>query len=311
MMHSMNWDDLKILDVCTHEGSFTKAAKALGMNHTSVSRRISHLERDCGFTVLERLASGVRLTQAGQELAARARLMADLAEEARGLSGDSNAELSGVIRFQTVDATAFNLMPKLKSFHRTYPNVEIELVLNQDLADLARGQADVVLRATNKPNESYVGKQVAEHAFAVFGTSELLNEFPANTPLDELPWVLWEGGLTDEWMARNVPKAVAVMRVNTAHGVAEAIQSGIGIGHLACYGVSLNEKFICLRAPDPTLSIQIWLLAHRNVRRNRKVQTFVRFLTDRLSKDAMHINGSVGSPNHPIELPLRGVGEAL
>jgi len=74
-------------------------------------------------------------------------------------------------------------MAYLREFSQRYPAIEIDLVLSQDFANLARGEADVVLRATNNPMETYIGQQVAEHAVGVFGTSELLNDHPAKTPL--------------------------------------------------------------------------------------------------------------------------------
>ena len=282
---AMNWDDMRVLEACSRAGSFAKAAKELKLNHSSVSRRMTQLEKELGITLLQ--ASNM----------ASSALIAQNTSVTKG-------ELSGQIRFQTVDATAFNLMGYLREFAQRYPAIEIDLVLGQGFANLARGEADVVLRATNKPTETYIGQQVAQHALAVFGTSEILNDYGSNTPLCDLPWVLWEDGFTDGWMEKHVPDASVAMRVNTAFGMTRAVRSGLGIGHLACYGVARDEKFLCLRGPDPDLSIQIWLLAHRNVRRNTKVRVFMAFLREKILKDRPLIEGTLGSVRHPLDIPI-------
>ncbi|MCZ6853852.1 MAG: LysR family transcriptional regulator [Gammaproteobacteria bacterium] len=299
----MNWDDMRVLEACSRAGSFAKAAKELKMNHSSVSRRMTQLEKDLGIALFYRTSSGVRLTNAGQVVSLQASNMSSAALIAQNTS-QTKGELSGKIRFQTVDATAFNLMGYLREFAQRYPAIEIDLVLSQGLANLARGEADVVLRATNKPTETYIGQQVAQHALAVFGTSEILNDYGSNTPLCDLPWVLWEDGLTDGWMEKHVPNASVAMRVNTAFGMTRAVRSGLGIGHLACYGVTRDEKFLCLRGPDPELSIQIWLLAHRNVRRNTKVRVFMAFLREKILKDRPLIEGMLGNVRHPLDIPI-------
>jgi len=68
----------------------------------------------------------------------------------------------------------------------------------------------------------------------------------------------------------------------------------------------MDEKFLCLRAPDPELALQIWLLAHRSVRRNNKVQVFKSFLREKIHGDRRLIEGQLGSPRHPLDIPLFG-----
>jgi len=303
-MQSMNWDDLRILDACARAGSFSKAAAELDMNHSSISRRIKQLETDLGFVLFNRLSSGIQLTSSGFALTQKAKDMAAIALEVKNISGGDRSELAGTLTFQTVDATGYNLMGYLKEFSILYPKIQVELILSQDFANLARGEADVVLRATNTPPETYIGRRVAQHSFGVFCASELFNSFTNSTSLSEMPWVVWQSGLSDPWMKKHVPNAQIVMKVNTAYAITQAVREGIGIAHLACYGVAHDEKLLCLRKPDPELSIQMWLLAHRNVRQNRIAQVFIKFLTDKIVADQNLINGQVGSPKHALGIPI-------
>ncbi len=302
-MHSMNWDDLRILECCARTGSFAKASHELGLSHSSISRRMTQLENTIKITLLHRTPSGITLTNAGLSIYAQANDMAKAALAVKNTT-ENTATLSGTIRFETVDSTAFNLMSSLKEFTRLHPEVELDLRLNQEMVDLDRGDADVVLRATNTPTENYVGHHVADHAFGIFGAADLVNQYPVGTPLNELPWVLWGNNWTDSWMEQLGLNPRVVMRVNTAFGMVRAMREGIGIGHMACYAVAQDDRFLCLQAPNPNWNLQIWLLAHHSMRRNQRVRTFIKFLRGKISKERSLIEGKVGSATRPLNLPF-------
>ena len=161
-----------------------------------------------------------------------------------------------------------------------------------------------MLRTTNKPDDSFVGQQLAKHAFGIFGTPDILARHPQNTPLSELPWIAWGNGLSDPWFEKFLPNARIAMRVNTGYGVERAIRSGIGVGHLACYGAARDSDFLCLQALDRSLDLGLWLLAHRSVRRNKKVLVFMAFLGEKIRQDKDLIEGRLGSPLQGLDIPM-------
>ena len=300
----MNWDDLRILEVCVRNGSFLKASEELMVSHTSVSRRITQLENALNVTLLHRTSSGITPTRTGLSIIAQAREMADSAIVIRN-TAQNTSSIAGKIRFETLDATAFNLMPYLNEFSKQYPEIEVDLRLDQQMANLDRGEADVVLRATNDPKEDYVGHHIGDHAFGIFGALDLVNQYPAGTPLSEFPWVLYGNGWSDPWMEKLGIEPRVVMRVSTAFGMIQAVRAGIGISHLACYSAALDERLLCLKAPTEDWNLQIWLLAHQSMRRNLRVKTFVKFLRQKITADRPLIGGKLGSPTRPLNLPYR------
>jgi DNA-binding transcriptional LysR family regulator len=299
----MNWDDLRILESCARNGSFSKASIELGLSHSSISRRMTQLEDALTMTLLNRTPGGVTLTEPGMSIAAQANDMAAAALIVKNTT-EKTAALSGNIRFETIDSTAFNLMGYLADFTLQHPEIEIDLRLNQEMANLSRGDADVVLRATNDPTDDYVGHHVADHAFGIFGSADLINRYPVDTPLNDLPWVLWSNGWTDTWMAELGLTPRIAMRVSTAYGMVQAMRSGIGIGHMACYAVSNDDRFLCLHAPQQEWNLQIWLLAHHSMRRNQRVKAFIKFLRQKIALDRHLIEGKRGSPTRPLNRPL-------
>lgn len=265
---------------------------------------MTQLEDALNVTLLHRTSSGITLTEAGVSISEQAADMAAAVLKVRNTT-EASRNISGKIRFETIDSTAFNLMPYLEEFSRAHPDIEVDLNLNQQMVDLNRGDADVVLRATNDPADNYIGYHVADHAFGVFGSIDLVNRFPAGTPLSEFPWVLWGNHWTDEWMEQLGLKPRVTMRVSTAFGMAQAMRAGLGIGHMACYPVAKDERFLCLRAPAKEHSLELWLLAHASMRRNQKVRTFIKFLRQKIVEDRPLIEGRVGSAIRPINAPLR------
>ncbi len=300
----MNWDDVRILECCARTGSFAKAADELGLSHSSISRRMTQLENNLQTTLLHRTATGVSLTDAGFSIQTKAKDMAEAAMAIRNTSDKASA-LAGKIRFETIDATASFLMPYLREFTERHPEIEIDLRLNQQLVDLSRGEADVVLRATNAPPEDYVGYHVANHAFGIFGTVELINRYPPGIPLNDLPWVLWSDGWSDPMMADLGLSPRSVMRASTANGVTQAMQAGIGIGHMACNSLSRDDRFLCLRRPDPAHNLQIWLLAHQSMRRSKRIQAFIRFLRQKIVRDRPYFEGERGNVTRSLNLPSK------
>jgi molybdate transport repressor ModE-like protein len=292
----VKWDDLKILAEVDRLGSFSKAAQAVGISQPSVSRRMRALESLFRTRLFESETGGLALTGAGRDLAhSAARMAAEAAGAERRVVGH-DTQLRGRLRFATLDATAQSLMPCLGKFSARYPGIELQVILSQDFANLSRSEAEVVLRATNSPPEAYVGRRLANHAFAVFAAPTLLERYGPTTPLEAYPWVCWADGFTDLWMTEHLPSAHVVCRVNTALGMQEAVRAGIGLGHLACLGAADDPGFVCVHPPDRTLDVGIWLLTHHDLRRSARVRTFMEFLAREIVSLRDLIEGRRGSP---------------
>jgi len=254
------------------------------------------LEERTGVRLFERMSNSLVLTPAGEDLSETARRMAEEADAAtRRLTG-RDTELRGVVRLATLDSTARNLMPSLQRFSLRYPEIEVEVVVDNNPANLSRREADVVLRVTRHPPQTLVGRRIARHVFPVYGAAALIARIGADAPLDCYPWVAWESGLTLEWMERHQPHARVALRANTAMGVEEAVRAGIGIGHVACFGADARPGLQRLLPPDPELDVDQWLLVHPDMRRSARIRAFTRHLTDEYAAQRDLIEGRRGPP---------------
>jgi DNA-binding transcriptional LysR family regulator len=173
-------------------------------------------------------------------------------------------------------------MPVLKAFLDRNPGIDFEILLSQSLTNLTRNEADVVLRATNRPPETYIGQAIATHHFAVFGSRKSYANDDLRKPLNEYPWVLWTDRFTDDWMLEHVPNAHCVCRVNTALGMVEAIRSGMGVGHIACLAGDADAEFRRITAPHAELNLRLWLLFHEDLKRSTRIRVFCDYLAGEL-----------------------------
>ncbi len=290
-MHSMNWDDLRILRAVGHAGSYSGAARQLEITHSTVSRRMRALEASLGVALFEQVSGSLVLTAAGEDLAVTSSRLGEEVDAAELRVMGRDAELKGSIKLSIVDATARNLMPSFERFLTLYPGIELEIEVGPNLTSLPRREADVIVRATNSPPEILVGRKVATHNFPVYATPALLEKMGQETPLADFPWVLWGNGMMDTWMDRYVPQARVVCRANTASAMVEAVRAGIGLGHLSCYGVDTDPDFVRIYPADENFNLGIWLLTHPDLRKTARIRTFMKFLDAEMTAQRDTIEG--------------------
>ena len=164
-----NWDDLRYALVIAEAGSLNGAAKALGVQHTTVLRRLDALEQRLGARLFERLRQGYTPTEAGELMAAQARQMRPaIAEMQRRIVG-RDLELHGSLRLTTAFIATLYLLPEaLAAFRRSHPGIEVEVHENSNLVDMSRRDADVALRMNRVVPEHLVGRQLGEVRMRVY-----------------------------------------------------------------------------------------------------------------------------------------------
>lgn len=157
----MDWEDIKALGGLTRHGTVRSAAKALGLHHSTVSRRIEALEHAADARLFDRTPEGYALTEAGEHLARSAETMEGEVLRARRLITGGDRNLAGRVTVTMPDAIAVGLFAdRLPEFFARYPNLELEVSSTTRLVDLSRMKADLVIRLDNNPPESLFGKRM-------------------------------------------------------------------------------------------------------------------------------------------------------
>lgn len=169
------------------DGSFTAAAKALGLPKSSVSRSIAQLEEDLGVRLLHRTTRKLSLTDAGTAFHDRvARALADI-DEATSAASDLQRELRGLIRITApLDLGVWAIAPIVARFVRKFPNVNIEARLSSRVVDLTSEGFDLAVRAGKLRDQSLIARRVGTLEMGLYASSRYLKRHPAPKTLDDL-----------------------------------------------------------------------------------------------------------------------------
>jgi DNA-binding transcriptional LysR family regulator len=286
-----SWSDLQVFLAATREGTLAAAAVALGVNASTVQRRIGKLESELGTRLFDRQQRGYSLTAAGEELLTH---VLTIEQEVLAIDrhiGGRDQSLEGTIRVATVDDLAIGVLPPiLRDFRRQHSKVTLQIGIDASFADLARRQADVAIRFGRKPA---IGDLVVKHVSRVdvglYGSRAYFRAHRRPKRIEDLrhhPVVRGDdpmGGLPMERIIDRYgdPGRVAY-RSNSLLARANAIRNGLGIGILGCFAGEKDRALERIDLTFPQAASDLWMVVHVDLKRNARVRAFVDFVYDRL-----------------------------
>ncbi|CAA0113102.1 HTH-type transcriptional regulator GltR [Starkeya nomas] len=305
---NLAWDDFRLIKAVADAKGLPAAAAAMGVNHSTVFRRLKQIEEQLGTLLFERHRTGYALTPAGEEMVALAnRLDEEITAVGRKLAGREPAP-SGELRVTTPDSLLIHLlMPMLATFRQRYPEVRLDIVLSNQALNLSKRDADVAVRATDHPPENLVGRRVARIAWALYGGAADFPEPGSISPgqLDSRNWVSLGDSLgalkAVKFVQENVSPERVAYKINSVLGLAEAVEAGIGIGHLPCLIGDARPSLVRLGTPDDDYAADLWLLTHPDLRHSPRVRAFLDFLAGEIGRHRRLIEGQIGLQEETAE----------
>lgn len=273
-----DWDDLRFFLAVARKGSIRGAAALLGVNHSTVSRRIDVYEKRLGTRLFERLPSGYFVTQAGEAMRRSAELIETEVDtiDRHVIGGD--ARLSGVLRVTLTESMAQKLlMPDLVEFTKAHPAIELDLITTNSTANLARREADVAIRVSNDPPDSLVGRRILKFALANYASVDYLDRHDMSKPGNNITWIGAGDPVPDPQWVRDSPYPGVPARNHAHHPLIqlEAAKAGMGMAILPCF-LGDTEPGLRRVRPASTISGQdIWLLTHEDLRHTARVRLFI------------------------------------
>lgn len=291
-----NWDDLRVFLAVARAGSLSGAARSLGVNHSTVFRRIAGLEEMLGVRLFERLPTGYALTPAGEEtLGIVKRIESDVATLDRTVTGQ-DLRLSGTVRITAPDMLALWLLPDhLRRFRAAHPGIEVEVVVGNEALNLSRRETDMALRISNSPPETLVGRRVGELVFAIYGAPDYCAS-RLSSDLAEHDWIGFESAhapLTRQ-LEKLLPDMRPAVRTNSVACAVRLAKAGLGLALLPCAIADQKSDLIRVAELPNPFSLNLWLLTHEDLRHTARIRAVLEFLTPALAESLQpRGNGSV------------------
>jgi len=274
-----DWNDLRHFLAVARFGSTLAAAKALNVNQSTVHRRLDELEKRLGRQLVVRQPTGYKLTELGQDLVTYAERVAA-----------SDTGLTGSIRLTCPEAVGVRLLhsPFIAKFNERYPGLHVDFVISDKLLDLAKGEADIAIRATAPFDEALFGRKIADTPWGIYATDAYIERAGTITDVADIARhsvVLLdiERHVTKTWLQSVAPGASVAARCNSFSALLSAAKSGVGLAALPMTIGDGDPSLVRVLGPIPGLTTNFYLLMHQDMKTTPRVRALFDFFIDELN----------------------------
>lgn len=291
----MDWDKLRIFHAAAEAGSFTHAGETLHMSQSAVSRQVSALERELKVVLFHRHARGLVLTEQGDLLYRTASEVFNKLQTAETMLADTATKPTGELRITApVGLGTVWVTQRLREFMELYPDIRVELILNDDQIDISMRAADVAIWTREPEHTDLIRRQLFTmkvHAFAStqyvrrFGAPQNLSELDRHRivsysghPAQHLSAITW---LESVGRDGKEPREVH-FRVNSVVAMKYAIRAGIGIGMIPDYLTEEETDLVTVLTEIDPPTMPILFVYPEEVKGSKKVQVLRDFLVSKV-----------------------------
>lgn len=289
---NMDWDKLRIFHAVAEAGSLTAAGETLHLSQSAVSRHIRSLEESLDATLFRRHARGLILTEQGELLFEATRSINKRLETATARIRDSEDEVFGELRVTTTAGFGtLWLAPRLTKLYERYPNLKIDLMLEERVLDLQMREADVAIRMKEPSQADLIRKRLMSVRMRLYASRAYLDARPPLTELPDLrhhrlvsqnpasPQVAAGASLTNHLLSYDVP---SLLTINNYFGVLQAVLNDLGVGVLPDY---LVEDFPELQRVFPDVEsadVPVYLAYPEELRHSKRISAFRDFVQEEI-----------------------------
>jgi DNA-binding transcriptional LysR family regulator len=287
----VNWDDVRIFLAVARSGQILGAAKALGLNHATVARRLTALEEALGSKLFIRKTNGSELSGAGERFLVHAEAM-ESAMLAANESAGTDSAIEGTVRVGAPDGfgVAF-LAPRLGELTDRHKGLRIELVPVPRAFSLSRREADIAVTLERPREGRLVARKLTDYRLGLYAAQSYLHAHGTPASLDDLAAHQLVGYVEDllfttslDYTAEFLKGWRSSLAVSSAMGQTEAVRAGAGIGILHAFMVRRDSSLVPV-LPAHTLTRSYWTVVHEDLRSIRRVALVAEFLSDIVARD--------------------------
>ncbi len=279
-----DWDDYKFILAVGRHGGLSAAARSLGVNHSTVSRRISSVETQLGVRLFDRLNNGFTATTEGQQAIEAASSMEEELHTLNRQIASKDKQLAGPLRITTPQLIFQSSVSKIVSkFSKTYPNIDITVSAANENLNLSQREADIAIRVGNAPDPNLFGRRVTKQNRGYFVSKDYLSKIIGDGNVSPNPAnvrsvnFLWWGDKVPKDILIRYPNATVGIKLDDMIAVHSAVKEGLGIGRMPCFLGDTDASLA--RVPGLPISPywDIWILTHPDLQNNERIRTFMRF----------------------------------
>ncbi|MEP1198616.1 LysR family transcriptional regulator [Tateyamaria sp.] len=289
----MDWDKLRIFHAVADAGSLTHAGDKLNLSQSAVSRQVRGLEESLNATLFHRHARGLILTEQGELLFDATTAMNKRLDTASARIRDSEEEVFGDLRVtSTIGFGTLWLAPRLVKLYAKYPDLRVDLMLEERVLDLPMREADVAIRMKEPSQADLIRKRLMTVKMQLFATQAYLDENGVPDSLDamvEHRLICQSVNATQVGASSTLVKQMltydvrSLLTVNNYFGVLQAVLQDLGIGVLPDY-VSAEDTRLVKVLPDvESADVPVFLAYPEELRQSKRIAAFRDFVQEEIT----------------------------
>lgn len=279
-MQDMNWNDLKYVLAVGRERTLAGAARRLGVNETTVARRIAQVEQRLSTRLFERTLGSLQLTEAGLTIVESAERVEREVQATETAIAGTDGLAAGVVRITAVPVIINRiLIPALPVLLNQHRDLQVELIAEPRDLSLTRREADLALRmARPARDQRAITRRIGTLPYGVYAH--------ADCDAGNLPWITYDDGMAHlpqaRWMAAHPatpsPDDTPKIRVNDAEAVLHAVRSGLGKSLVPMAIASCERELVRVDHGPSPLSRELWLMVHPELRKLQRIRVVMDWL---------------------------------
>ncbi|MEM8591589.1 MAG: LysR family transcriptional regulator [Pseudomonadota bacterium] len=288
----MDWDKLRIFHAVADAGSLTHAGDALHLSQSAVSRQIRGLEESLGATLFHRHARGLILTEQGELLFDATRHITKRLDAAAARIRDSEEGVFGELRVTTtIGFGTLWLAPRLPQFYAKYPEMKIDLMLEEGVLDLPMREADVAIRMKEPSQADLIRKRLMSIRMRLYATEEYLEAKGTPTEVADIskhrlicqstksPQVAAGARMVQHLMTFPIP---SLLTVNNYFGVLQGVIHNLGIGVLPDYLAMDSPGLVSVLPEVDSAEVPVFLAYPEELRQSKRIAAFRDFVQEEI-----------------------------
>ena len=291
----MDWDKLKIFYAVAEAGSFTRATINLNLSQSAISRQIQSLEEDLKVQLFERHARGLTLTENGEYVFKTAHEVISKLKDIETSLSDQKNKPTGKLTNTTVRSFGTHwLTPRIQEFMQLNPNIEMELIFDDEELDLSTRQADIGIFMRRPKQLNYIQRKLVDINYYIYGSTKYLEKYGIPKTINDLnkhrfisfgkgaPSPVFNPAWALKLGVKDNKKRKSIMKVNSVMGLLLAVESGVGLAALPEYLVSSSNNVIKVLPNSAGPITEAHFVYPQSLKNVARVQAFRNFLYSKI-----------------------------
>lgn len=294
-----DWNDIRFFLELSRKGRLTEVAKSLKVDHTTVSRRISSLEKQLDAKLFESTTRGYVLTQAGERLMPHAEAMESASATIQDHVGGENRNLTGVVRLGVPEGFGSQFLSQdMPRFRELHPEIELEFVANDRFVSLSKREADLSITLERPRSGRLISKKLTDYSLRLYASRAYLKTHPPVQSMEDLKdhsFISYIEELVPDpqmlYLTEFVSNPNVVLKSSSIVFQFQAALAGAGLSIMHCFVADDHPDLVCLLPDEIEVKRTFWLNTPEDIHDLARIKAVTQFLTETVEKEQKKLLG--------------------